>query len=127
MNISPDKLKDFTALFEEFVDSYPNTSKGIKHIKSYSQQRESGRRNYQAIAAEKEAGEDITDRVLLQLLPYRDTKNNRQQGAWIHIGQVGLNNHIKAWFEKLRWTKSEDWHEVANLIFNFISSSVIII
>ena len=88
MNISSDKLKEFTVLFEYFINSYPNTSKGIKHIKSYSQQRESGRRNYQAILEAKAAGEDITERVLLQLLPHKDTKKNWQQGAWIHTSYL---------------------------------------
>ncbi len=123
MNISPDKLKEFTVLFEEFINSYPNTAKGIKHISFYSQQRESGRRNYQAILEAKEAGEDITERVLLQLLPYRDTKNNREQGAWIHIAPA-ISKDLKVWFENIRWAKPEDWYKVAELIFDFINYSV---
>ncbi|MEM7593771.1 MAG: AAA family ATPase, partial [Cyanobacteria bacterium P01_A01_bin.83] len=123
MGISPDKLKNFTVLFEEFINSYPNTSKGIKHIKSYSQQRESGRRNYQAILEAKAAGEDITERVLLQLLPYRDTKNNLEQGAWIHNAPA-INKNLKIWFENSRWVNPEDWHKVAELIFNFVSKCI---
>ena len=95
MEISLEKQREFELLFEEFVNSYPYTPKGIKHINSYSQQRESGRRNYQAIVEAKEAEEDITDKVLLQLLPHRETKNNRQQGAWIHTSYLTENNTKK--------------------------------
>ncbi|MEM8722932.1 MAG: hypothetical protein AAGE84_27225 [Cyanobacteria bacterium P01_G01_bin.39] len=123
MNISSDKLKEFTVLFEEFINSYPDTPKGIKHINSYSQQRESGRRNYQAILEAKEAGEDITDRVLFQLLPYKDTKNNRKLGAWIHIAPATIHN-VKTWFENMRWTQPEDWSKVATIIFNFVSACI---
>lgn len=123
MNIPSDKLEEFTVLFEEFINSYPNTAKGIKHIKSYSQQRESGCRNYQAILEAKEAGEDITERVLLQLLPYRDTTNNRERGTWIHNAPA-INKDLRTWFENSRWINSEDWDNVANVIINFIIFSV---
>ena len=114
MNISPDKLENFTVLFEEFINSYPNTSKGIKHIKSYSQQREAGRRNYQAILEAKEAGEDITDRVLLQLLPYKNTKKNREQGAWIHTSYL-----TPSILEKIKYNSS---YEIAEAFVQSINN-----
>lgn len=77
MEISPQKKEEFTILFKEFIDSYPHTLKGLNHIRSYNQQRESGQGNYNAILEAKKSGEDICDRVLFQLLPYKDTQNNR--------------------------------------------------
>ena len=123
MEISLEKLEEFEILFEEFIDSYLYTAKGLKHTQSYPRQRESGQRNYQGILEAKKAGEDITDRVLLQLLPYRDTKTNREQGAWIHIAPA-INKDLKVWVENSRWTKSEDWYKVADLIFIFINHCV---
>ena len=113
------KVDEFIALFGDFVDSYPNTSQGITHTTAYAQQREIGCRNYNAIAKAVDSGENVTDAILLKLLPHNNTTNNHQRKAWIHIAPA-VKKDIKEWFEGARWTKSEDWEKVSNRIFNFI-------
>ena len=113
------KIDEFIALFAEFVDSYPNTSQGITHTAAYAQQREIGCRNYSAIAKAVDSGEDVTDSVLVKLLPHNNTANNHQRKAWIHIAPA-VKKDIKEWFEGARWTKSEDWEKVSLAILNFI-------
>lgn len=113
------KIDEFIALFTEFVDSYPNTPQGITHTAAYAQQREIASRNYSAIAKAVDSGEDVTDSVLLKLLPHNNTANNRQRKAWIHIAPA-VKKDIKEWFEGAGWTKSADWEKVSLAIFNFI-------
>jgi len=80
-----EKRAEFVKLFQEFVNSYPYTPDGLRHIAAYKEQRQQGRRNFEAIAAAAESGEDVTESIMLKLLPYQDSPTNRQRGAWIHI------------------------------------------
>lgn len=113
------KIDEFIQLFEEFVDSYPNTSQGITHTAAYAQQREIASRNFSAIAKAADAGEDVTESVLLHLLPHNNTANNHQRKAWIHIAPA-IKKDIKEWFENKGWINSEDWNKVSLDILNFI-------
>jgi 5-methylcytosine-specific restriction protein B len=80
-----EKRAEFVKLFQEFVNSYPYTPDGLRHIAAYKEQRQQGRRNFEEIAAAAESGEDVTESIMLKLLPYQDSPTNRQRGAWIHI------------------------------------------
>ncbi|MFM6139263.1 MAG: AAA family ATPase, partial [Sphaerospermopsis kisseleviana] len=111
---------EFTQLFDEFIASYPYTPNGISHIKSYSEQRQQGCRNFEIIKTVADRGENITELVLLQLLPHSNTINNRQTGAWIHIAP-SVTKDIKEWFEGANWAKSDDWDQIATAILNFVS------
>ncbi len=120
------KIDEFIRLFQEFANSYPNTTQGITHTAAYAQQREIGCRNFRAIDAAvrlnakvADSGEYVTESVLLRLLPHNDTPNNKQRGAWIHIAPA-IKKDIKQWFEGAKWTESKDWKKIALAIFNFI-------
>ncbi|MEG4272742.1 MULTISPECIES: AAA family ATPase [unclassified Microcoleus] len=80
-----EKKAECVKLFQEFVNSYPYTPDGLRHTAAYQEQRQQGRRNFEVIAAAAESGEDVTESVMLQLLPYQDSPTNRKRGAWIHI------------------------------------------
>ncbi|MEG4805292.1 AAA family ATPase [Microcoleus sp. ARI1-B5] len=80
-----EKKAEFVKLFQEFVNSYPYTPDGLRHTAAYQEQRQHGRRNFEAIAAAAESGEDVTESIMLKLLPYQDSPTNRQRGGWIHI------------------------------------------
>jgi 5-methylcytosine-specific restriction protein B len=79
------KREKFLRLFREFAQTYPHTPDGQNHLISYKGAREQGRRNFEEIAAAAERGEDVADRMLLRLIPYRDSPGYREKGAWIHI------------------------------------------
>ena len=80
-----EKRAEFVKLFQEFVNSYPYTPDGLRHTAASQEQRQQGRRNFEEIAAAAESGEDVTQSIMLKLLPYQDSPTNRQRGAWIHI------------------------------------------
>ena len=107
----------FTELFLEFIDSYPYSGDGLRHIAAYNQQRQQGCRNFKAIISAADAGEDVTDSILLQLLPYTDSSANRERGAWIHIAPA-LATDVRNKYSK--WTKAEQWLDIAQAILNFV-------
>jgi len=112
------KRTEFIALFAEFVKTYPNTPDGQKHVETYAHGREEARHNYATIVVAADQGEDVTDQVLLKLLPYADSPSNRQNGAWIHVAPA-VTGDIKKWFERKGWTEPEDWPRVAQAILRF--------
>lgn len=112
---------EFVKLFREFVTSYPPTPAGLRHTATYNELRQQGKRNFEAISSAFQSGEDVTEAVLLQLLPYTDSDSNRQRQAWIHIAPVFATD-VRIGFEASGWTKSEHWNLIAQAIFQFISS-----
>ncbi len=114
-----EKKAEFVRLFHEFINSYPYTPAGIRHTTAYNEQRQQGKRNFEAISSQSQPVEDLTEAILLQLLPYSKSANNLQRGAWIHHAPA-IKKDLKEWFEGAKWTKPEDWEKVASSILNFI-------
>lgn len=106
-----EKRAEFVRLFREFASSYPYTADGLRHIAAYDEQRRQGCRNFAAIATAAECGEDVTEAVLLQLLPHMNSPGNRRKRAWIHM--AGCED-LQSSFEK------EDWPFIASAILRFI-------
>jgi len=118
-SIKDEKKVEFLELFKEFIDSYPHSPEGIAHTQKLLGSREIGKRNFKEIVAASDRGEDITDKVLLKLLPYSDFESLRKEGAWISIAPV-INANIKKWFENSGWTKSDDWPQISKSILDFL-------
>ena len=114
---------EFARLFQEFVRSYPETNDGQEHIRMYESGREQGRRNFEEILAAADRGRDVTEQVLLRLLPYTDSTRNREAGAWVHIAPV-FATHIRRKFEPAGWAKAEDWPHIARAILHFVRHCV---
>jgi len=114
-----EKKAEFTELFREFVESYPLTPQGQFHLRHYEAEREQGRRNFEAILQAESRGEDVTEKVLLKLLPYADSKANQETGYWGSIAPA-FNCDVRSKYEAIGWTKSEDWPQVAEVILRFL-------
>ncbi|MBD2075479.1 AAA family ATPase [Phormidium sp. FACHB-592] len=115
------KKAEFVHLFQEFADAFPFTSDGQKHISLYDENRQTGRHNFQEIQAAVARGEDITDLVLLKLLPHAGTVSNEARGAWVHHAP-SISGNLKKWYESDG--KSYDWTAIAQAIFNFVQRCV---
>ncbi len=115
----PDKRSEFTHLFRRFVDAYASTSDGERHLRDYKEGREQGRRNYEEIVGAADRGEDVAQRVLLKLLPYKDSPAYRDKGAWVYVAPAPRNH--EAWLKK---GKPEDWQQVALAILGFVRRCV---
>lgn len=121
--ISNEKLEEFRALFSEFEREYINSYEGKKHQAFYSKNRDEAKINFQMIIDADQQGQDITDLVLLKLLPYADTKENHQKGAWVHIAPA-INGDLRKWFESIGWTRPEEWTNVAKAVLIFTNRCI---
>lgn len=119
IEIAEDKRSEFARLFEEFARTYPGTTGGQQHIEGYERGREDARRNYGAIIAAVDRGEDVSEQVLLKLLPHADSDSNRQKGAWICLAPA-VTGDVKRWFERAGWAKPDDWPAIAEAILYFV-------
>jgi 5-methylcytosine-specific restriction protein B len=119
MPISQSMRNQFSSLFKVFLNDYPSSESGKAHRVLYTDAREAAKANYQEIVAADQRGEDITELVLLKLLPYSDTANNRARGAWIHWAP-SINGNIHKWYESAGWIDSHQWPEIAQAIWNFV-------
>jgi len=112
---------EFELLFEEFLKTYPKSSDGLEHARLYEKMRENGKYNFEQIKDKKQAGEDITTDVILKLLPYEDTENNKKIGAWVsNVAPVFATDARKKYH---KYYDVEDWPKVAELIFWFVKEN----
>jgi 5-methylcytosine-specific restriction protein B len=121
-SIDKDRKEEIERLFVEFAESYPNTEAGKQHASLYEKVRVEARQNYQGILDADARQEDITDAVLLKLLPYNESPSNREKRAWVHVAPA-ITGDIKAWFETKGWVKHEDWPRIAKAILRFVQKA----
>lgn len=119
LRINAAKRAQFEILFEEFLEAYPSTEDGQRHIEMYELSRQEGREKFEKINTAAERGEDITDRVLLKLLPHGDTSANREKGAWTPLAPA-IQGDLRKWYETQGWTDPDDWPDVAQAILDFV-------
>lgn len=115
------KKAEFIRLFQEFADTFAVTPEGQKHISLYDKNRQTGQQNFQSIQAAEARGEDVTDLVLLKLLPHMGTASNETQGAWNHHAPA-ITGNLKKWYESDG--QSYDWQAITKAIFNFVQRCV---
>ncbi len=121
--IPAERRREFEDLFHEFAASYPGTEKGTKHARLYEKARDEARKNFEEIRAARNRGEDVTELVLLKLLPHGDSKANRKRGAWVSPAPA-IYADVKGRFRGLGERKAEDWPAVAKAILEFVESCV---
>jgi hypothetical protein len=109
------KRDEFVRLFREFARTYPKTPDGQNHLVAYERQRDQGHRNFEEIVAASGRGEDVADRVLLKLIPYRDSPGYQDKGAWIHIAPATGDPRARA-----KAAMPEDWKKSAATILDLV-------
>lgn len=113
------KLQEMESLFAEYVSDYLTTPVGREHQARYEEVRRVGRRSFREIVSAREAGEDVTDRVLLELLPHTDSAAHRESGAWIHVAPAIMGD-VRTFFEAAGWREPGDWEDVARAVLDFV-------
>lgn len=121
--ISEEKTDEFAELYRQFLNEYAQASEGEKHAALYASGREAAEANYRKISEAKSRGQDITDLVLLGLLPHNNTKPHREEGAWIHVAP-SITKDVRSWFEAKGWTNPGDWPQVAEAIFALVERCI---
>ena len=118
--LTKEKRFEFLKLFREFADSYLPSPDGLKHIASYDLSRVLARKNLEEIRKCQESGGDITDLVILKLLPYSDTDQARNAGYFISPGWVFKTDARKK-LEGVGFVDKSDWPLVARNVLEFVS------
>lgn len=119
LNIDDEKRAQLAQLFKEFATTYPDSAEYQLHLDLRPRGQEEGRKNFYEVLEASERGEDITDLVLLKLLPHNDNAPNREKGAWIHIAPT-ITGNLKRWFENAGWTDPADWPQISRAILDFV-------
>jgi len=113
-----DKISELLRLFKEFASSYLLTPKGQQLLARYDEAQRQGCQNFKAAITAAENGEDVSELVLLKLLPHTESASNRQKGVWIHIAPA--ISGIEEWFQRSGWAEPCDWALIAKAILNFV-------
>lgn len=121
--LDEEKRVEFNQLYQEFVDTYLKTAQGQRHITTYDHIRKQAKQNYEEIINAVDQGDDVTEQVLLKLLPYTDSLSNQQKGAWIHIAP-SITGDLQLWFQSNGWAKPDDWPQIARAILQLIKLAI---
>lgn len=116
-NIETLNQNTLISLFQEFLKD-PYIKGCLNKISDYKEQRQQGRRNFEAIASLVQYGQIPTELILLQLLPYENSPSNSYQRAWIH-SNPGITGTLKEWLEQQRWNENQT-SEIAQAIFRLL-------
>lgn len=112
------KREKLSRLLQEFKSSFLDAPEGREHLLVYERQREVAQQNFELVSAMHTRGEEITELVLLKLLPHANNSVPRQLDAWIHVASA-INKDIKSWY-RAQGRSEEEWPKIALAIFNFI-------
>ncbi len=120
--ILPERRQEFAALLEEFREEYVGSAGAETNFARYRPDREKGRENFNAIDASLAAGQDITEGVLLGLLPYDAAAVKASPKAWRHVAPVFAVD-VRRKFEGSGWVRKQAWPRVARAIFDLVQAA----
>lgn len=116
------KRTEFLNLFRDFVSSSLDTPDGKDRLDVYRHNAETGRQNYHDILAAAGRGEDITEMVLLKLLPHAENTRAKSIGSWVHSAS-GFND-ARQLLSAGRGVARKDFPQAARAILDFIKRCV---
>lgn len=117
--VTDEKRSLFQTYAAEFETKYLLEPTGQQHIAAYKKEAEEVIRYWSEIKKAKQEGKRITDLVLEKLLPYSNTRHNREKGYRISITPA-ITKDLKKWFESAGWQQHDNWDNVANAIYELV-------
>jgi len=117
--VDPQKRSEIERLLEDFRTSYAGSEAGQRHRRLYATARKEARQSFKSIVEAAARGEDVTDAVLLKLLPHNNSSGNRERAAWISWAPA-VTKDLKQWFEGSGWAKPGDWPRVSATLLRFL-------
>jgi hypothetical protein len=117
--ITDEKRSLFHSYASEFEKKYLLEPAGQKHLALYKKEGDEVTLYWSKIKKAKQAGEQIIDLVLQKLLPYSNTRHNREKGYRISVAPA-ITRDLKKWFENAGWQQHDNWDNVANAIYDLV-------
>lgn len=115
--ITDEKCSLFQSYASEFEKRYLLEPAGQRHIAMYKREREEVIQFWSEIKKAKQEGKQITDVVLEKLLPYSNTRHNREKGYRISVAPA-ITKDLRKWFKARGW--QQNWDNVANAIYELV-------
>ncbi|MDC0712339.1 AAA family ATPase [Stigmatella sp. ncwal1] len=116
MNVLP----PLPELVAQFLQRFIHQPAGQDHLARYATDAAFLRTAFEDICRRADAGEDVTERVLMKLLPHRDTPYNRQRGAWTTLWAI-INREIQPWFQSVGWVAdAASWRDIATHLLRLL-------
>ena len=122
MNAS-NRQDQFNELLAECSLAFLTTVEGEEQRLAYLRARLNAQHNYAAITQLNNQGINITDAVLLKLLPHTDTELHRTQGAWIHPAAF-ITGDLRRWYEASGMTRPDNWPTIARALWLLVQRCV---
>lgn len=119
IQIPEEKRSLFHSYASEFEKKFLLEPPGQKHLEMYRKERGEVKKYWEEVKDAKQKGQDITDPVLHKLLPYGNTRSNRENGYRISIAPAIIKD-VKKWFENSGHQKPDNWPNVAQAIYTLI-------
>lgn len=113
--------KELAERIEQYRTTYLEANEGRNHLEVLRSEQKEVQQDYRKLFKKWQSGEDITDLTLLRLLPYANTKYNRQRGTRISTWPC-ITKDIKAWFEGAKWKKPHEWSAVAQWLMEIVTA-----
>jgi len=117
--VTDERRSLFHSYASEFEERYLLEPAGQRHLAIYRKERDEVTRYWSEIKKAKQEGKRITDLVLEKLLPYSNTRHNRERGYRISVAPA-ITKDLRKWFENVGWQQPDNWDNVANAIYELI-------
>ncbi len=117
--ITEEKRSLFHSYASEFEKSYLLEPAGQKHLALYKKERDEVSQFWTEIKRIKQEGKQITALVLQKLLPYSNTRHNREMNYRISVAPA-ITKDLRKWFENVGWQQHDNWDNVANAIYDLV-------
>jgi signal peptidase I len=120
--VLPERRDELADLLEEFREDYIGSEDAATNFARYQPSRDVGQRNFEAILGAVAAGKDVTEDVLLGLLPYDSAVLKSSPKAWAHVAPVFAVD-VRRKFEGSGWVQKKAWPDVARAILSFVQTA----
>lgn len=117
--ITDERRSLFHSYASEFEKSYLLEPAGQRHLALYKKERDEVTQFWSEIKKAKQSGKQVTDLVLHKLLPYSNTRHNREKNYRISVAPA-ITRDLRKWFEYVGWQQHDNWDNVANAIYDLV-------
>jgi hypothetical protein len=117
--VTDQKRSLFNSYASEFEKNYLLEPAGQRHLALYKKEREDVTLYWSQIKKAKQEGNQATDLILQKLLPYSNTRHNREKNYRISVAPA-ITKDLKKWFENAGWQNPDNWDNVANGLFDLV-------
>jgi hypothetical protein len=117
--VTEERRSLFHSYASEFEKRYLLEPAGQRHLAIYKEERDKVVQFWSEIKEAKQEDKRITELVLEKLLPYSNTRHNREKGYRISVAPA-ITKDLKKWFENAGWQQPDNWDNVANAIYDLV-------